>query len=356
VKDRDFLETKEGYFFCVIGYQHPPDRVISYLKYAPGEVGKAAKIRWFRGETQYGRVMPSYNAMGFAEVINYLSLKEPRYIYFDRVFGTPLIGVPKSEVKVHYLPEARLHEITLMGERDALMELLMELVGVLSREANVSRDKFGVLGSILLGIHDVKESDVDLVVYGSKNVVKVKEAIASLLNDPRSDLRRPKGRLLRKWALDVIANHPLAIDEALKVYQEKLMATRMLFKGRQFSIHAGKLDEEIIEEYGSKIFRPVSMITVKAKVLDHGESYYLPCTYPVGDVEIVEGPKVDGIKEVTSFEGLYSALVEEGDCITVHGMLEVVEDLIVNERYHRILIGSMRAEGRDFLKPLRWRR
>ena len=39
-KDHDFIRTEENYLFCVIGYSHPEDRIISYLKYVPNITGK----------------------------------------------------------------------------------------------------------------------------------------------------------------------------------------------------------------------------------------------------------------------------------------------------------------------------
>src|SRR5947199_7270211 len=39
-KDRDFVETREGFFFCLVGYVHPPDRYLAYLKYTPAAAGK----------------------------------------------------------------------------------------------------------------------------------------------------------------------------------------------------------------------------------------------------------------------------------------------------------------------------
>ena len=38
-RDRDFIQTKEGFYFCVIGSIHPPDRIISYIKYVPSKSG-----------------------------------------------------------------------------------------------------------------------------------------------------------------------------------------------------------------------------------------------------------------------------------------------------------------------------
>jgi len=40
IADRDFIRTKEGFFWVVVGYTHPPNRIIAYLKYIPTTFGK----------------------------------------------------------------------------------------------------------------------------------------------------------------------------------------------------------------------------------------------------------------------------------------------------------------------------
>jgi len=49
-KDKDFVETKECLFFCVVGYLHPPDAFTAYLKYRPEAGG-----RWQRAARSFHR-------------------------------------------------------------------------------------------------------------------------------------------------------------------------------------------------------------------------------------------------------------------------------------------------------------
>ena len=64
------------------------------------------------------------------------------------------------------------------------------------------------------------------------------------------------------------------------------------------------------------------------------------------------GPKIKDIFEVTTYEGLYGGLAEKDERILAYGKLEEVHDLKRGEKYHRVLIGSREAEGRDYIKPL----
>ena len=54
-RDRDYLQTSEGYFFCVVGPTHPKDRVIAYLKYVPEASGT-----WGRERRRFRRALRYY--------------------------------------------------------------------------------------------------------------------------------------------------------------------------------------------------------------------------------------------------------------------------------------------------------
>ncbi|MCS7385528.1 MAG: hypothetical protein NDF55_02140 [archaeon GB-1867-005] len=53
IRDRDFIESKKGMLFCVVGNVHPKDRAISYLKYIPWKEENAARLGWKREEQEY---------------------------------------------------------------------------------------------------------------------------------------------------------------------------------------------------------------------------------------------------------------------------------------------------------------
>ncbi len=349
-RDKDFIESVDNLIFCVIGNVHPQSEVISYLKYV-ASYESGIRVKWSREGKMYGRVLPHYSALGFKEVINYLKQYFPSYVRFDEYFNTELILVPKQKIKVHFKPEDRLREI-LSNPRDELESLAAELIDIISTESGVETRFLGISGSILLKMHDVRFSDIDLVVYGRANALKIKHALIELLDGELKGFSRPKGRILELWAKDIVRIHPLSLTEAIRHYGKERWS-RALFKGRQFSVRAVKLESEVDETYGSRVYRPKGLITIKCKVKDASDSMFLPCKYVVWECKVIEGPKIE-VREVVSYEGLYSDIASEGEEILVRGKLEEVLDLKTNETYYRVCVGSIDAEGKDFIKPARW--
>ena len=87
-----YLETREGLFFAVKGLEHPPDRWIAVLRYAPdAEKGDRKK----NGKS-YRRL---YH---FAEQEQWIQAAYPQYLAYDPVFQTILQSVPGSLVQRIY--------------------------------------------------------------------------------------------------------------------------------------------------------------------------------------------------------------------------------------------------------------
>ena len=109
-KDRDFIETIDGFLFCVLGYLHPPDGYIAYLKYIPSENGK-----WERYGIKYSRSIPYYHVSQVEKTYGYLKQKHPEYIFQCHVRNIELSWVPKKNVKKYYDPIKRLKDIIKKG-------------------------------------------------------------------------------------------------------------------------------------------------------------------------------------------------------------------------------------------------
>ncbi|MCS7385530.1 MAG: hypothetical protein NDF55_02150 [archaeon GB-1867-005] len=126
------------------------------------------------------------------------------------------------------------------------------------------------------------------------------------------------------------------------------------FKNKFFSLHPVKTEGEVHEEYESRIYKPKGLILIKCTVSDAKDAIFLPSKYIVNEVEIIEGPKVNDIREVVSFEGLFCDIASAGEKIYVKGKLEEVIDLSSGDKYHRVQVGSFEAKGQDHIKPSRW--
>jgi len=135
---RDFIETK--------------DRHLAFLRYYPSKGGRR------RGKETFKKVASTQESFEFLEK-NF-----PEYILLSEVTNSKLQCVPKEKIFKIYYPPEKLKEIyekpgdTLEQKVVALSELFSE----------IPKDKKGVSGSILLNLHE-KNSDIDFVVYGTKN-------------------------------------------------------------------------------------------------------------------------------------------------------------------------------------------
>jgi len=347
-RDRDYVETREGFFFTVVGNIHPDDRVLAYLKYVKSEAGK-----WGRGESKYQRAIEQYTIPHLMGTFDFLRKNAPQYLFHSDVHNITFSAVPLREMSKHYLPEDRLAELLEKKELDLLEKNTVELTRILSEESNVPINSFGVTGSLLVGVHQIRFSDIDLTVYGRENSSAVRKTLLSLFENRKKELTRFKGKILRDWCEWKERLYPVTQHEADRIYQRKW--NRVLFKNILFSIHPTKTESEVSEKYGERRYTPIQMVEVKARVVDSTDAMFLPATYIIENVEMLSGQRVQGVREIVSFEGLYGDLASEGEEVFARGKLEKVENSRTGETYYRVFVGSTEAKGSDYIKLASWR-
>jgi len=343
-RDRDFLRTKEGFFFCVIGPYHPPNRVISYLKYVPARLGS-----WGKGIWRFKRVLRDYTIPSLLETFNLLEKDYPHYLFYSPFYNILMTAVPLEYLSRHYKPEEKLAQLISAKRPDILQKKVTRFVSFLSEKSNVPIEFFGVTGSILLNIHRLGVSDIDLTIYGLKNSLAVKRVLqeAYFQRDP-INIRRLEGSARKTWCRSKAHTHPLTLDEAQQVYKRKWNLG--IFEDTEFSVHPVKLEEEVDEEYADKIYEPLGIVVMGAVVVENSDSMFLPSVYHVQDAGVIKGPQVADIEEVVSYEGLYGDLAEVGETILVKGKLELVRDKKNRRKYHRVVVGSPEGKGAEYIK------
>jgi predicted nucleotidyltransferase len=341
--DRDFLRTGEDFFFCVVGGIHPRDRVIAYLKYVPSPEGK-----WGGTEASYARTMPNYTIPSLAANIQWLATQYPQYVFHSRALNIRMSAVPRRLIAAHYDPRTKLQQLVQAQERDPLQDTAVHLVTYLSDETAIPPDAFGVTGSILTDIHQPTFSDIDLVCYGLHNGWTIKGFLQKALTNADSCLtkhsREERSKVVTRWATD----YPLTRDEAAAIYRRRW--NYGFFQATPFSIHVIKTRGEINEKYGDQTFTPLTIIEGRATIRDVHDALALPCTY---GVDFLDGPP-EGVtvEAIVSYDGLYGGIFDVGDVVRVRGKLERVVDRRRGRVYHRVLVGSLEARGKDYLKPI----
>jgi predicted nucleotidyltransferase len=341
--DRDFVETPEGFLFCVIGCVHPKDRVIAYLKYVPDVAGK-----WGREQRRFRRTMQTYSIPQVLSNIEMLKQDYPQYVFNSRILNIMMSAVPRRLVKKHFKPRERLSQLLVSSVKDDLEKDVVDLVNELSQDSGVDRSSFGITGSVLTDIHHVDFSDIDITVYGLGNSTKIKKAVKSKFNDQSSNVKPLNGVVYSRTAARWIQNYGLSSEEASWFARRKW--NRGIFRDRLFSLHPVLSAREVKEKYGDKRFYPCGIVEGEALIVDSTESVFLPSKYRLNIVKI-KPHLAFNIEEIVSYEGFYSGIFNVGDSVTFRGKLEKAIDRNTREEKWRILIGSIEAEGCDYILP-----
>ncbi len=334
-KDRDFIETPEGLLFCVVGYLHPPDKYTAYLKYSP-----AAEGRWRRQGTAYHRELAYYHAHQVAQTLDTLQTHYPGYIHYCPVRDMTFSMVPHDRVKTYYRPEERLAQL-LNAPADPLEEQVAQLIESI-HATGVPLTNLGITGSILLSIHDPSFSDIDIMVYGREAVDQLRTAVTANGIPGISPLDES---FLSGWRQEIAEHHNLTDREV-----RWLVARRWNFvyygQGRYLSLHPVRSDPEIREVYGEHYYRDAGVVKLRAMISDATDSIFLPALYGIERVKILEGPVV-AIREICSYEGLFSHAADVGQEVEARGKLEQLD----GGPLHRLVIGSSHRAGTEYLKP-----
>ena len=340
-RDRDFLQTIEGFFFCVIGPVHPADRVISYIKYVPSESGV-----WGRDKQKFSRILQKYTIPNLLQTFNYLEINYPHYMFYSPVNNITITAVPYNKIKRHFQPEQKLAQLRQAQKRDSLQEKLIRFTLFLAETAGLSKNSFGVTGSLLLDIHQLTFSDIDMIVYGVKDSWALKKVLTE--KDGSGAMKRLEGKALEKWGVKKSMEYPLTANEAVKLYERKWNLGS--FENTWVSIHPVKLESEVTEKYAEKRYTPCGQVTIEAFVSNNVDSIFLPATYQIEEVEFLDNRPSVNVTEVVTYEGLYSSVAENGEKIRVKGKLERVKEKGNSRERYRVLVGSPEGKGTEYIK------
>jgi predicted nucleotidyltransferase len=338
-RDKDYIKTKDNLYFIIVGNIHPEDKVIGYLKYAPKHGGKS-----------YKRAIKRYNIPDLIKTMNYLRENFPCYLCYIDAWDINFSAIPLTKIYTHFCPEIKLLDLLKSPNKDSLQNKAVRLVEFLSKKSKIPISDFGITGSILIDLHNPEYSDIDLVVYGKENSFLLKESLLTSYRDPLSPIKRLSGKKLYEWCSTKAEWYGLKIDEVYAIYDRKWNIGE--FDGTLFSINPVKKDSELKEKYGTKKSKFVRMIEAYATIEDSSDSIFYPAKYSIKDVKTISGKSFRDIKELISFEGFYCDIAFPNEKVYVKGRLEEVYDVIQNETYYRIVVGSFEGKGFDTIKVI----
>ncbi|MEM3578666.1 MAG: hypothetical protein QXL54_00375 [Candidatus Bathyarchaeia archaeon] len=326
--DGDTFIMREGFVLNVFGYEHPENRVFAFLKYIPSRFKELFQVRllertWRFGETELFRAEKLYTAKNYKTFLKVFRKNFPEYVYFCPFRRKEVISAPLDRVVEVFVPRERLKALIEAKARDELQELTVKFVQLVSGEAKVPLEDFGVHGSIALNMHSV-ESDIDVVVYGSQNFRRVEAAIE---------------KLVREGVLTYVFNNRL---DAARRFKGR-------FKNKVFMYNAVRKPEEINVKYGDYQYTPIAPVKFRCKVKDDSEAMFRPAAYKIEDCTSLGNLPLP--ETVVSMIGCYRNVARMGQQIEVSGVLERVENLTSGKITYQVVVGSAESEE-EYIWPV----
>ena len=208
-------------------------------------------------------------------------------------------------------------------------------------EEYVEPNAIGLSGSLLVSLQREK-SDIDLVIYGRENGLKIYQAMPEIFDRSPLIARYTNKELEALWAA---RGQTTQIDFPSFATLEQHKLLQGTIAGKDFYLRLVLYPDEYYEPYEKTFIIPLGEIEITAEVADATGAIFTPCVYHLQDVELLSSSKLcEALPDrIFTLRGRYCELAKEGDRIVVRGKLERVE-IRHQKEYYQIVLGSLQNE------------
>lgn len=326
MREGELLKTKDNVIFEIKGLIHPLDRVIAFPRFIPEPHGTR-----IRGKSVYKKIY------SISERFKFLEQNFPQYIVYDQVFDEKLCEVSLEDVTHHYQPVNRLRQLRYCKRLDDLERDALNFLELLKNQAGIRWAKMGISGSLLVKLH-TQSSDIDPIIYGTENCRKVYEALKSLTQDAKSNVKKYTTEELQRLYEFRVKDTRMSFEDFVQTEKRKVLQGK--FKNLDYFVRFIKDWNEINESYGTVQYRNAGYTRIKAEIADDSESIFTPCTYKLKNTQILDGTHTGLIEEIASFRGRFCEQAKKGETVIAQGKIEHVMDKRQNREYFRLLLGN----------------
>ncbi|MFW9941083.1 MAG: nucleotidyltransferase domain-containing protein [Candidatus Thorarchaeota archaeon] len=325
----DYIETKEdNLFFDVKGLLHPNDRRVCFLRFYPHPEGDRIK-KGVRFKKVYD----------LEERYSLLKSKYPKYLFYSEQLDLEVQGVKNQKIKKLYTPIDFAKSLEKKDKLSNAEQYSKNLYELFIDKGGISRDSIGITGSSMIGLNK-EDSDIDIIIYGTKNSYKFQEKLKILLKESSN---------FRMYNMDEYISHynwrvggsDISFEDFMKFEQRKLHQGK--FYGYDYFIRYIKSPKDWEGNFYDFKFTNWGRIKIKALITDSKDSIFTPCSYKIGNIKVLEKNLVSNdfnfkdILEINSFRARFCEQAKEGEFVTVEGKLEKVNYKNKSE-YYRILL------------------
>jgi predicted nucleotidyltransferase len=294
-RDLDYIKTFDDIILVVKGDYHPEDKVRAIPVYFPKDNGD--RVDWKTGKRFIKKIEEYSQDLISKFHIEYL----PKPDDLNK-FG---VLVPIKHITHHYLPRLKTRE--LLKIKSFRESVWGKLILSLNKVLGISIGDIGIYGSILVGLEKYN-SDVDFVVYGKENLIKLKKNFDLFLR--KNMIEKPTKEQLfasiKNKKLDQYYHFPA--DWILKIFQRRWSG---IYINDNIKFIRFALKEKEIPENIYYITPPINEIRVRGKVVDSFGSHFTP--------RVIKVRIDEKLFEVVSYYWLFFSCVRDGEEVEIFG-------------------------------------
>jgi predicted nucleotidyltransferase len=323
LRDRDAPITAEGLIFRVYGYDHPPTAYFCDLEYAPETLYSSEDPRAVRVGPR-GRFYKFYADGG----LRFVEKRFPQYTVQHRAMRRPLVAVSEHQISEVHRPDERLTQI-LKEADDPLLEAVVEVLELVAEHSDLTPRDFGVFGSLLHGFHSAEHSDLDLIIYGIRELQELRKTLRGLY------VEGPLRNEFEGWTPEMPPHHwrfRLYSKEEYGWYQRRKLIyavypSQNLGRVVKVEFEPVRRWSEIRNEYCEvESIKPLGMVEAVFHVLSDEAAGFIPSLYPIEVERISRGVDPRDVVRIVSYVEEFRLQLFEGERGYVRGMLEEVKD------------------------------
>lgn len=324
LRDRDAIVTKEGLIFRVFGYSHPSNAYICDVEYAPATIFKSANPKALRQEGQ-NVFYKFYEDEGW----RFVQDESPQYAVFHQMLHKKVAGVNCCDIVEIRRPEVKLEKLLKIEPTDELLTAMTNVLEITRRHSGLRSEDFGVFGSLLHGFYHPKFSDIDLTIYGGRNVLTLRKTLQELYDVHSSMLQNEFGtdELMKSkiWRFKNFSPKEYAWHQRRKqiyaVFKDKKSGRAIKTEFESVRDH-----KEISNEYDSEtkiVHRGWAKIL--ARVIGDSDASFIPSTYDIEPLQVLKG-KREGqeSKRIVSYMEEFRMQAHKDETVHIEGNLEEV--------------------------------
>lgn len=293
-RDCDYIKTKDGIIFIVVGDNHPENKVRAKTVYIPDEDGSYIdKLT----NQKYVKKIEEYSCSG-----SMVGIIHPEYLPNKKEPIKSLL-IPISDIVQHYKPREKTKEYFKQGTlKNSKWEALILAI---NKVAGVPVKDIGIYGSHLVGLNTDK-SDVDIIIYGRNNLKQLRDNFDQILEISKIQRASREQRIARVATWEKYS--AITVDKLQRM--ESRRWSRVNVEGDDItSIRFVCGDDEISK---NSITSPlIREITTHGIVAESVGTHFCPRIAKV---------TIDGkVLEIISYGFLFFSCVSDGDEVEIFG-------------------------------------